>query len=309
MAPADDRKALTEKIRNRALELGFQKVGFADVRTATRDKARLEEWLKLGYSATMSWMSRRKGERGDLLKYFPEARSVVSVGMNYFHGEAQGEMKISNYAWGDDYHDLVKARLRELLRFVQENRPDVRGVACVDTSPVMEKAWAQRAGVGWIGKHTNLISRDFGSWLFLGELILNCDLEFDLPFDEDLCGTCTACIDACPTGAIVDEYLLDANRCISYLTIEHRGDLSHEYENQLHGWIYGCDVCQEVCPWNEKFAAESDEQAFAPREEIVERTGDSWRYLSKDNYQELFRGSAVKRTKYEGLTRNVAANS
>ena len=309
MAAAGDKKELTEKIRNRALELGFQKVGFADVRTATRDKARLEEWLKLGYSATMSWMSGRKSERGDIQEYFPEARSVISVGMNYFHGEAAGEMKISNYAWGDDYHDVVKERLWKLLKFVQENRPGVHGVACVDTSPVMEKAWAQRAGLGWIGKHTNLISRDFGSWLFLGELILNCDLEFDLPFDEDLCGTCTACIDACPTGAIVDDYLLDASRCISYLTIEHRGDLPHEYENQLHGWIYGCDVCQEVCPWNEKFAAESDEEAFAPREEIVERTGDSWRYLSKDDYQKLFKGSAVKRTKYEGLTRNVAANS
>ncbi|MBH31012.1 MAG: tRNA epoxyqueuosine(34) reductase QueG [Candidatus Marinimicrobia bacterium] len=308
MATAGSIRELTEKIRHRAVELGFQKVGFADALYSQRDEARLLEWLALGYHATMGWMFNRKNERGDIKEYFPEARSVVAVGMNYFHGEASGEMKISNYAWGDDYHDVLKERLRELLNFVQEQSPGVRGLTSVDSSPVMEKSWAQRAGLGWIGKHTNLISRDFGSWLFLGELILDCELEFDAPFEEDLCGSCTACIDACPTGAIADEYLLDANRCISYLTIEHRGDLPFEFEDQLHGWIYGCDICQEVCPWNEKFAVTSKEEAFAPRKEIFERSGESWRYLSEDDYQKQFKGSAVKRTKYKGLRRNIAAN-
>lgn len=304
-----DTASLTGAIRRRASELGFQKVGIAKAESPLEDGARLDDWLGLGYHGTMAWMSKRKGKRADIHNYFPEARSVVAVGMNYFHGEARGEMKISNYAWGDDYHEVVKERLRELLKTVQEQHPGVRGLVCVDTSPVMEKAWAQRAGLGWIGKHTNLISRDFGSWLFLGELILDCELEFDAPFEEDLCGTCTACIDACPTAAIVDDYLLDANRCISYLTIEHRGDLPDQFRDQLHGWIYGCDICQEVCPWNEKSAVESDEKAFAPRREIVERRAESWRYLSEDDYRKLFKDSAVKRTKYRGLTRNIAANS
>ncbi|MEE2876711.1 MAG: tRNA epoxyqueuosine(34) reductase QueG [Candidatus Neomarinimicrobiota bacterium] len=309
MAGAVEKKELTERIKSRATELGFQKVGIADPLSSNQDEVYLDKWLALGYSATMEWVAKRKDERGDVRKYFPEARSVVSLGMNYFHGEAQGEMKISNYAWGDDYHDVVKVRLRELLKFVREQYPSVQGLTCVDTSPVMEKAWAQRAGLGWIGKHTNLISRNFGSWLFLGELILDCELEFDAPFEEDLCGTCTACIDACPTGAIVDEYLMDANRCISYLTIEHRGELPQQYIDQLHGWIYGCDICQEVCPWNEKFSVESEEETFAPRREILERTGDSWRYLSEDDHRGIFKDSAVKRTKYQGLKRNITANS
>jgi len=309
MEAVSNKKSLTNSIRQLALELGFQKVGIARAESSPDDGARLENWLRLGYHATMDWMVSRKDERAHIKSYFPEAKSVVCVAMNYYHGEPEGDMKISNYAWGDDYHELLKNRLRQLLQIVQELQPDVQGIACVDTSPVMEKAWAQRAGLGWIGKHTNLISRDYGSWLFLGELILDCELEMDQPFEDDLCGTCTACIDACPTHAIVDDYLLDSNRCISYLSIEHRGDLPEQYSDDLHGWIYGCDICQQVCPWNEKFSVQSKEATFAPRKEIVEGTEESWRYLSEEDFKNIFKGSAVKRAKFEGFTRNIEANS
>jgi epoxyqueuosine reductase len=225
--------------------------------------------------------------------------------MNYFHGIADGEMKISNYAWGDDYHDLLKERLYQLLKLVKERLPNVKGVVCVDTSPVMEKVWAQRAGLGWIGKHTNLISRDYGSWLFLGELILDCELDYDDPFEEDLCGSCTACLDACPTDAIVEDYLLDSRRCISYLTIEHRGDLPEEFDGQLEERIFGCDICQEVCPWNLKFSQKSREPLFAPRSEIVKRNSEKWSRLTEEEFHRIFRKSPVKRAKFAGLKRNI----
>ena len=202
----------------------------------------------------------------------------------------------------------MKKRLIQLLKDIQERYPGVKGIACVDTSPVMEKVWAQRGGLGWIGKHTNLISRDYGSWLFLGELILDCDLEYDSPFEEDLCGSCTACMEACPTDAIGNEYVLDANRCISYLTIEHRGELPEEMANQLHGWMYGCDICQEVCPWNIKFGQKSEEIAFSPRSDIVKKTVDEWESLTEEEYKRIFRKSAIKRAKFEGIKRNINAN-
>ena len=301
--------SLTNSIRSKARELGFQKTGIAQAGELKREADRLSEWLGRGYHATMAWMEKRVNERQDIVDYFPEAKSIVCVGMNYFHGQASGGLKISNYAWGDDYHSVVKERLKELLAHVQELKPETKGVVCADTSPVMEKPWAQRAGLGWIGKHTNLISKDYGSWLFLGELILDRELEYDPPFAEDLCGTCTACIDACPTDAIVEEYVLDSSRCISYLTIEHRGDLPEEMADRLHGWIYGCDICQEVCPWNVKFARKSSEDSFAPRCEVVERKEAEWMAMTEDNYGRTFRKSAVKRTKFVGLKRNISACS
>lgn len=301
--------SLTNFIRWKARELGFQKTGIAQAGELKHEADRLSEWLGRGYHATMAWMEKRLNERQDIVEYFPEAKSIVCVGMNYFHGQASGGLKISNYAWGDDYHSVVKGRLKELLDHVQALKPETKGVVCADTSPVMEKPWAQRAGLGWIGKHTNLISKNYGSWLFLGELILDCELEYDPPFAEDLCGNCTACIDACPTDAIVKEYVLDSSRCISYLTIEHRGDLPDEMSDQLHGWIYGCDICQEVCPWNVKFARKSSEDSFAPRCEVVERKEAEWMAMTEDNYGRTFRKSAVKRTKFVGLKRNISACS
>ena len=297
----------SESIKKKAKELGFQKVGIAKAESTPKEKADLESWLKQGRHATMEWIVKRKNERGDIHTYFPEAKSIISVGINYYVGKDQSHIlfdgKISNYAWGDDYHDVVKKRLFQLLGWIKESQPKIKGIVCVDTSPVMDKVWAQRAGLGWLGKHTNLITRDHGSWLFLGELILDIDLEFDSPFDDDLCGNCTACIDACPTQAL-NEYQIDAGKCISYLTIEHRGDLPAD-QNNLHGWIYGCDICQDVCPWNEKFSETSDISEFKPRPEILNWTNEDWQNLDEDGFRKLFRGSAVKRTKYVGLKRNI----
>jgi len=297
----------SESIKKKAKELGFQKVGIAKAESTPKEKADLESWLKQGRHATMEWIVKRKNERGDIHTYFPEARSIISVGINYYVGKDQSHIlfdgKISNYAWGDDYHDVVKKRLFQLLGWIKESQPKIKGIVCVDTSPVMDKVWAQRAGLGWLGKHTNLITRDHGSWLFLGELILDIDLEFDSPFDDDLCGNCTACIDACPTQAL-NEYQIDAGKCISYLTIEHRGDLPAD-QNNLHGWVYGCDICQDICPWNEKFSETSDISEFKPRPELLNWTNEDWQNLDEDGFRKLFSGSAVKRTKYLGLKRNI----
>ena len=300
-------KISSKSIKKKAEELGFQKVGIARVEKTLKEKSDLDSWLMQGNHASMTWMMNRKDERGNIHKYFPEARSVIAVGMNYYTGNDQDDLrsdyKFSNYAWGDDYHTVLKKQLYQLLNWIKENNSKVKGVVCVDTSPVMDKVWAQRGGLGWIGKHTNLISRDLGSWLFLGELILDLELDYDAPFEEDLCGTCLACIESCPTQAL-DEYKIDAGKCISYLTIEHRGELP-ESQSDLHGWIYGCDVCQEVCPWNEKFAIESKKDEFQPRKEIVEFISEDWDSLDEDSFKRIFKDSAVKRTKYVGLKRNI----
>ena len=303
-------KISSKSIKKKAEELGFQKVGIARAEKTPKEKSDLDSWLMQGNHASMAWMMNRKDERGNIHKYFPEARSVIAVGMNYYTGKNQDDLrsdyKFSNYAWGDDYHTVLKKQLYQLLNWIKENNSKVKGVVCVDTSPVMDKVWAQRGGLGWIGKHTNLISRDLGSWLFLGELILDLELDYDAPFEEDLCGTCLACIESCPTQAL-DEYKIDAGKCISYLTIEHRGELP-ESQSDLHGWIYGCDVCQEVCPWNEKFAIESKKDEFQPRKEIVEFISEDWDSLDEGSFKRIFKDSAVKRTKYVGLKRNIDQN-
>ena len=214
-------------IKSFALDLGFSVVGIAKAEFLEKQSDQLDQWLVAGNHATMEWMASRKGERGDIHKYFPEAKSVISVGLNYFTGNADPSDeigKVSNYAWGEDYHIVFKKKLHQLLNFIKKSNSELKSRVCVDTSPIMDKVWAQRAGLGWQGKHTNLINRDFGSWLFLGELIVDVEFEYDTPFTEDLCGTCTACIDDCPTKALT-EYKIDSNKCISYLTIEHRGDL------------------------------------------------------------------------------------
>lgn len=301
----------TKKIKNKALELGFDLVGIGSVDSIENEKNYLYNWLEKGHHASMSWMEKRKEERGNILKYYPEAKSVISLGVNYYSNEKQLDLKskykISNYAWGEDYHLIIKERLYVFLNWITSNFPGTNGVACVDTSPVMEKVWAQRAGLGWQGKHTNLINKNFGSWIFLGELILNSKLDYDLPFLEDLCGTCTACIDSCPTQALTP-YELNSEKCISYLTIEHRGSFTKS-QNELNGWIYGCDICQEVCPWNEKFSQETSFKEFRPRHDIKEKSDLGWEELSESEFKKIFKKSAVKRTKYIGLKRNIDANS
>ena len=267
----------------------------------------MHNWLSKDKHGSMKWLYNRRDERSNIFKYFNNAKSVISVGLNYYHGISQDDLKsdykFSNYAWGTDYHNILKTKLRLLLQWIKDQNKEINGIVCSDTSPVMEKAWSQRSGLGWIGKHTNLITIDFGSWVFLGELILDVILEYDSPFYEDLCGSCTACIDSCPTQAL-DEYELDSRKCISYLNIEYRGEFP-ENNDDLHGWIYGCDICQEVCPWNIKFSQFSAENSFKPRYEIKNYSNQDWDNLSKDDYKKIFKESAIKRTKYEGLKRNI----
>ena len=258
---------------------------------------------------TMNWMEKRKDERGNIFNYFTEVKSVISVGLNYYSGHDQNDLKsnykFSNYAWGDDYHHIIKSKLYELMKHIKDEYPDVKAIACIDTSPIMEKLWAQKSGIGWQGKHTNLITRDYGSWLFLGEILVDIELEYDNEFIEDLCGSCTACIDSCPTHAL-DEYQIYAEKCISYFTIEHKGEFPSNTE--LDNWIYGCDICQEVCPWNQKFSQITNEKKFYPKEEILFWTDKDWESISTDEFRKIFKGSAVKRTKHAGLLRNINTN-
>jgi len=294
-------------IKEKAIELGFHKVGIAKAAKTKQEQERLNQWLDQKKHADMEWIENRKSERGNIFNYFSEAKTVISLGMNYYVGKDQSDLtsdfKFSNYAWGDDYHLVIKSKLFSLLEFIKNKKPNVKGLVCVDTAPIMEKVWAQRAGLGWQGKHTNLISTDFGSWLFLGEIIIDFELEPDDPFTKDLCGSCTACIDACPTHAL-GEYELDSGKCISYLTIEHRGDFIEGHDD-LDGWIYGCDICQEVCPWNISFSKISEEKYFEPRTDIINNTDQKWLEIDQKKFSSTFKKSAAKRTKLMGLKRNI----
>ena len=301
--------SLTQYIKDKATEIGFEKIGITKATATNDEKVRLEKWIKNNHHGSMSWIEKRKDERGNIFNYFKEVKSVISIGVNYYSGYDQDQIKsnskFSNYAWGEDYHDIIKSKLYTLLNEITANYPDIKGIVCVDTSPIMEKVWAQRAGIGWQGKHTNLITRDYGSWLFLGELLLDVELDYDDEFIDDLCGSCTACIDACPTYAL-GEYEIYAEKCISYLTIEHRGEFGQNTE--LHDWIYGCDICQEVCPWNQKFSQITNEKKFYPKEEILSWQDADWENISENAFRKIFKGSAVKRTKHNGLVRNIKTN-
>ena len=301
---------LTEEIKRKALELGFQKVGIARAERLNEEGEHLGEWLRRGYHGTMGWMEKNVEKRTNPSAILPDVKSIVSVAMNYnsghLHSDDENVGKISRYAWGDDYHDVLGSRLEKLLEFIREREPNAQGKMYVDTGPVMDKVWAQRAGIGWIGKHTNVITPEYGSWVFLGEIILNVELDFDMPA-TDHCGSCTLCIEACPMQAIVEPYVLDANRCISYLTIEHRGSIPDELSEQFDGWIYGCDICQDVCPWNEKFSVPTALSEFHPRKHNIAPELSEWAEMTVEQFNEKFRKSAMKRTKHAGLMRNVKA--
>ena len=297
----------SDEIKAKALELGFHKVGIARAEALEPEASRLFEWLGKSYHGEMAWLEREPVKRTDPRLIFPESKSVVCVAMNYYTPEEHaGIGKISRYAWGDDYHDILKEKLRELLSWIVSKVPDASGKICVDTAPVMDKAWAVRSGIGWLGKHSNVITQDYGSWIFLGEILLNLELEYD-EVAVDHCGSCTACLDACPTGAIVDEFVVDSNRCISYATIELRSEtLPADIASNLSGWLYGCDICQDVCPWN-RFEKPTDEPRFAPRHEETSLDPDTVGSMTPEAYAERFRRSAMKRTKLMGLQRNARA--
>lgn len=303
---ADD---LKDRLKAKALALGFTSVGIARAEHLSAESVHLTEWLRLGYQATMRWMERDPGKRTDPRRIVADARSVIALALNYYtdarHSDDPSSGKVSRYAWGDDYHDVLGDRLDRLRRWLEDQVPGSTNRWYVDTGPVMDKAWAVRAGIGWLGKHTNVITREFGSWVFLGEIITDIALPPDEPM-ADFCGTCTACLDACPTNAIAHPYVVDSNLCISYLTIEHRGPIPGELHGRMEQWVYGCDICQDVCPWN-SFQKHTPEPAFQPREHNLNPPLRELAELSDEEFRRRMKNSPIKRTKNEGLKRNARA--
>jgi epoxyqueuosine reductase len=301
----------SEDIKQKARELGFQKIGIVPAAALTEEGQRLGEWLRRGFHGQMGYMARDAQQRSDPRLLMPSARSVVSVALNYYRPEKHVDDpeigKISRYAWGDDYHDVLGEKLRSLLEWIREKQPGIEARICVDSSPMMDKAWAVQAGLGWIGKHTNLITKEFGSWVFLGELLLSVELDYDALIEADHCGKCTACIDACPTTAIIAPYQLDATRCISYGTIELRSEtLPEPINSNLENWVFGCDICQDVCPWS-RFSKQTEEARFSPREGLVAPKLETLGEITQEEFRVRFRRSAIKRTKLAGLRRNARA--
>ncbi len=299
---------LAQALKAEARRLGFDACGISKAEPLDEEARRLEAWLKAGFHGTMYWMERHFDKRIDPTKLVEGARSVISVLHNYYqpvpHASSPETGKISRYAWGDDYHEVLKEKLYQLFAWLEAQVGEVHGRAFVDSAPVMDKAWARRSGLGWIGKNTNLINRRMGSFFFIGELIVDVPLPPDGPI-PDYCGSCTRCIDACPTGALVQPYVLDARRCISYLTIEHRDDdIPAELQARMGNWIFGCDICQEVCPWN-KFKYATNEPRFLPRPGLPDTPLEQWEELDLEAFRQKFRKSAVKRAKFEGFKRNV----
>jgi len=304
-----NRGEISARIKNRALDLGFHKVGIVRAEPLINERGRLEEWLGRGFHGEMKWMARDPEQRTDPQKLLPDARSVVVVALNYYteHEHLEKPGKVSRYAWGDDYHEVVGDKLHQLLSWIKKQWPDSEGKVCVDIQPMMDKAWAARAGLGWIGKHTNLITEEYGSWIFIGELLLNLELDYDQRQVADQCGECTLCINACHTGAITEGYVLDSNLCISHATIESRApEISDEVAGKLEGWLYGCDICQDVCPWNQMTPV-TDEPRFEPRQGNINASLSQVLELTQEAYANRFRHSAMKRAKLSGLQRNARA--
>lgn len=303
-----DKSLITAKIKEESNSLGFLFCGVSKAEFLEKEAPRLENWLNNNQHGQMKYMENHFDKRLDPCLLVDDAKSVISLGMNYYTDLRQWDPespKISTYAYGKDYHTVIKGKLKSLLEFITQHIGEINGRAFVDSAPVMDKAWAEKAGLGWIGKNTNLINKKKGSFFFLAELILDVELEYDYTTATDHCGTCTRCIDACPTEAIIAPYLLDASKCISYLTIELKDEIPAEFKGKMDNWMFGCDICQDVCPWN-KFSVLHQEQAFNPQPDLLALSKKDWDEITEDVFQKLFKGSAVKRTKYEGLTRNIS---
>lgn len=297
----------TNLIRQEAQRLGFTFVGMARAEQMQEEARRLEAWLNRGKHGQMGYMANHFDKRTDPRKLVEGAKSVVSLMYNYWTPKRQSDPeapKISRYAFGEDYHFVLKQKLKDLLGFIRENIGEVAGRCFVDSAPVLERDWARRSGIGWMGKNTMLIHPKAGSWYFLAELILDLELVYDHPI-QDYCGTCTRCIEACPTGAISPEgYIVDGSKCISYFTIELRDAIPETWRGQFENWMFGCDICQEVCPWN-RFSSPHEEPAFQPDEKLLDMKKSDWLELTEEVFRELFRRSPVKRTGYGGLKRNI----
>ncbi len=302
------RLKLTAEVKSLARELGFPFAGISRVRRLDEEEQRLEQWLKQGYHGSMQYMENHFELRLDPGQLVPGAKTVISLLYNYHNPQKQKDPdapKISRYAYGTDYHFVLKRKLKTLLGTISEHvGSGVSGRCFVDSAPVLERVWAQLSGTGWIGKHTLLIHPRAGSYFFLSQLIIDLELEPDQPI-KDFCGTCTRCIDACPTGAIAPGgYTLDGSKCISYLTIERKEEIPASFKGQMENWMFGCDICQQVCPWN-RFSTPHHEPEFEPREGLLEKTRGEWLELTEDVFQSMFGKSAVKRTGYRGLMRNI----
>ena len=296
----------TAKIKSAADALGFLSCGISKADFLEDEAPRLEQWLNQGHHGSMSYMERHFDKRLDPRLLVPGAKSVVSLLLNYHTDKKQADPKapkISSYAYGKDYHFVIKEKLKELMQIIHREVGEVNGRVFVDSAPVMDKAWAAKSGLGWLGKNTNLISKKVGSFFFIAELITDLELDYDTPV-TDHCGSCTACIDACPTDALIQPYQIDGSKCISYLTIELKENIPTEFKGQMDNWAFGCDICQTVCPWN-RFATPHDEPAFEPQEELLNLTKSEWQEMTSVVFNKVFKNSAVKRTKFEGLKRNI----
>lgn len=297
----------TSLIRRKALDLGFNDCGFSPAKVRKEDADILEKWIKEGKHAGMSWMKRHEEIRKDPAKLLPNARSVISVLLNYYTSRMQKDPEapvVSKYAYGRDYHKVMKKKLKKLLEYIREIIPDIKGRAFVDSAPVLEHAFARNAGLGWLGKHSLLISPQFGSYVFLGEIIIDSELEYNTSEIKDLCGNCRLCIDQCPTHAILPGRTVDSNKCISYLTIENKEDIPREFKNNFYNRVFGCDICQEVCPWNRKLT-EHTTSDFLPSEKLMNLSKQEWEGLDEEEFFNIFKGTPVMRTKYKGLRRNI----
>ena len=295
----------TQLIKTEAKRLGFLSCGISKAQFLEEEAPRLEKWLNQNMHGEMQYMENHFDKRLDPTKLVEGSKSVISLLLDYFPSEEQTQdsYKISKYAYGMDYHFVIKDKLKNLLRFIQEEIGEVHGRAFVDSAPVLDKAWAAKSGLGWIGKHSNLLTQQVGSFYFIAELIVDLELEYDAPV-TDHCGTCTACIDACPTDAIVKPYVVDGSKCISYLTIELKNEIPSEFDGKLDDWMFGCDVCQDVCPWN-RFSKSHNEPLFNPNPELISFTKKDWEEITEDVFKKVFKKSAVKRTKLSGLKRNI----
>ncbi len=295
----------TKLIKTEAKRLGFLSCGISKAEFLEQEAPRLEQWLNQNKHGDMRYMENHFDKRLDPTKLVEDSKSVVSLLLNYFPSEVQNSesYKISKYAYGTDYHFVIKDKLKSLLHFIKEEIGEVSGRAFVDSAPVLDKAWAAKSGLGWIGKHSNLLTQQVGSFYFIAELIIDLELEYDTPV-TDHCGTCTACIDACPTEAITEPYVVDGSKCISYFTIELKENIPSEFKGKFDDWMFGCDVCQDVCPWN-RFSKAHSEPLFNPHPELLSMSKKDWEEITEETFRKVFKKSAVKRTKYSGLKRNI----
>nr|WP_179353087.1 tRNA epoxyqueuosine(34) reductase QueG [Winogradskyella vidalii] len=295
----------TAMIKSEAKRLGFLSCGISKAEFLEAEAPRLETWLNKNMNGEMRYMENHFEKRLDPTLLVEGSKSVVSLLLNYYPSEVQKEdtYKLSKYAYGNDYHHVIKHKLKSLLYFIQDEIGEVGGRAFVDSAPVLDKAWAAKSGLGWIGKHANLLTQKVGSFYFIAELIIDLELDYDMPV-TDHCGTCTACIDACPTEAITQPYVVDGSKCISYFTIELKENIPTEFKGQFDDWMFGCDICQDVCPWN-RFSKPHNEPLFNPHPELLDMTKKDWEEITEDTFKKVFQKSAVKRTKFSGLERNI----